>query len=409
MSLTHVIPVCWLILVFATWSIGGAEPARGDVIELKNGGRIQGELIDSDQGSESTYTISTADGGRVSIARSEVVRVVSQSAVEEDYERRARAAAESADAHWQLAQWCRDNGLRDQYRAQLTRVLELDSSHAQARQALGHRKQGDHWMSREEIMAARGMVWYDGKYRTPQHVELLEQAKRARTTEADWSNQLKRWRRWLTGRRQDRAAEAEQAIRSIRDPQAAAAIVELLRDEQVPAVKRLLVDVAAQIDDPQTIDALVALSLFDADDELRYQCLDYLIASGRPGIIGPYVRALKNPDNRIINRAAESLETIGSRDAIGPLISALVTKHKYQTGGSSPDQHSYLFTPSGGTSLNFGGSGPTVVVQDVENRSVLTALVTLAGGVSFGYDQQQWRDWLAAQAKANPVDVRRDL
>jgi hypothetical protein len=410
MSRTHNISFWWLILLYATWSLSGAAPARGDVIELKNGGRIQGELVESEPGSESSvYTISTDAGGRISVARSEVARIVAQSPVELEYERRKRAAADDVDAHWQLAQWSREQNLRDQYRAQLARVLALDANHELARQALGHQKKNGQWMSREEIMAARGMVWYDGKYRTPQHVELLEQAKQIRTTEADWNNRLKRWRRWLTGRRQDRAAEAQEEIRSIRDPQAAPAIVELLRDEQDPAVKRLLIDVAAQIDDQQTIDALVALSLFDSNDELRYQCLEYLIESGRPGITGPYVRALKNPDNLIVNRAAESLEMIGNRDAVGPLINALVTKHKYQTSGGSPDQHAYAFTPSGGTSMNFGGGGPKTVVQEVENRSVLTALVTLSGGVSFGYDQQQWREWLAAQAKANPVDVRRDL
>jgi hypothetical protein len=34
--------------------------------------------------------------------------------------------------------------------------------------------------------------------------------------------------------------------------------------------------------------------------------------------------------------------------------------------------------------------------------------VKLSGGTSFDYDQDQWRKWLAAQAKANAVDVRRD-
>jgi hypothetical protein len=32
----------------------------------------------------------------------------------------------------------------------------------------------------------------------------------------------------------------------------------------------------------------------------------------------------------------------------------------------------------------------------------------MSGGASFDYDQEQWRGWLAAQAKVNAVDVRRD-
>ena len=35
---------------------------------------------------------------------------------------------------------------------------------------------------------------------------------------------------------------------------------------------------------------------------------DLLIESGRPGLAGPYIRALKNTENEIVNRAAEALQ-----------------------------------------------------------------------------------------------------
>jgi hypothetical protein len=47
-------------------------------------------------------------------------------------------------------------------------------------------------------------------------------------------------------------------------------------------------------------------------------------------------------------------------------------------------------------------------VQSVRNRAVLDALIALSGSANFEYDQVQWRGWLAAQAKATAVDVRRD-
>ena len=104
----------------------------------------------------------------------------------------------------------------DEYREQLAKILELDPNHEQARQALGHQKQERRWRSRDDVMAARGLVWYDGKYYTQHHIELLEQAKAAKQTDADWNNRLDRWRRWLTGRRQDRSDEALREIRAIR-------------------------------------------------------------------------------------------------------------------------------------------------------------------------------------------------
>jgi HEAT repeats len=384
-----------------------AAVAHADVLELKNGGRIHGELQSGDdEGSD--YVIATSDGGRITVKRSEVSRAVKQTDDEEEYHRLTTKMPDTVDAHWKLAQWCRERKLIDEYHEQLEQILKLDPDHADARSGLGYQRKNGEWMLREDIMAARGLVLYKGNYCTPQHVELLKQAEQERVADADWNNRLGLWRRWLTGRRPDRSQEALHDIQAIHAPEAAPAVVDLLRREQQPDVKRLLLEVTAQIDDPVAVDALVELSLKDPDPETRHQCLEYLIDAGHVGLSRPYIRALKSQDNAIVNRAAMALQMIGDRDAIGPLINALVTKHKQIVGSGSPDQHSYVFTPSGGTAMNFGGSGAKVVNAPVENRSVLTALVTLSGNANFGYDEGQWRAWLAAQAKAHPIDIRRD-
>jgi hypothetical protein len=156
-----------------------------------------------------------------------------------------------------------------------------------------------------------------------------------------------------------------------------------------------------------TVDALVNVSLADPNEDFRQLALDLLIKSGRPALATPYVRALTNKDNEIVNRAAAALGRIRDRDTIGPLIDALITTHKVKVGEGNPDQHAYSFS-SDGSAFSFGGGGPKIVSQAVRNRAVLDALITMSGGTSFDYDQDQWRGWLAAQAKVNAVDVRRD-
>jgi HEAT repeats len=397
-------------VMFATAAIS-LGLVRADVVELKNGGRVEGQIAESKDDDQADYVITTADGVRMTIARSEVARIVPQTKDEEEYQRRARAIADTVDGHWDLAQWCREKGLRNAYREQLNHIIELDPQHAEARQALGYQNIKGQWMLRDDIMAARGLVMYEGKYVTRQHVELLERDKQARTTDADWNNHIDRLRHGLAGRRQDRAGQALAELRAIRDPQAAAAITEWLRNEQDPELKKVLLETTAQIDHPLAISALVDLSLTDSDDEIRAQALEDLIKSGRPGISAPYIHALKNSDDNVISHAAEALQTIGDTDAIGPLIDVLVVKRRgVVAAGSSPDQHAYVFTPNGGGGgvNSFGSAPPKIVTQTVRNPFVLTALVKLAGGTSFDYDQEQWRKWLAAQAKANAVDVRRD-
>jgi hypothetical protein len=160
------------------------------------------------------------------------------------------------------------------------------------------------------------------------------------------------------------------------------------------------------LDHRAAVDALVHLSLTDPGPEIRHQSLEYLIESGRSGLVKPYIRALRNKDNEIVNRAGAALGQIGDRDAIGPLIEALVTKHRYQISDANPEQQGYTFSPQGG-GFSFGGGGPKYVTQAIRNPDVQNALVTLSE-TSFDYDQERWRRWLAAQAKREVIDVRRD-
>lgn len=390
-------------LVACVWFV---TTSRGDVVELVGGGRIEGQLLPTDEANKSVYRIELPGGGRVTIARSDVSRVDPESADEAEYQKLARTSPDTVDGNWKLAEWCREHKLHDERRRHLERIVELDPNHAEARAALGFHQKNGQWMSRDDVMASRGMVLYEGQYRTPQQIALLKQQKDARITQADWTKRIEQLRRWLVGRRQDQAAQAKAEIDSIRDPQAADAVVGMLRRETDPNLKRLWMEVASQLNSHVAIDALVNLSLNDPDEEIRHQSLEYLMKSRRAGLITPYLHSLKDKDNTMVNRAGAALGQIGDRDAIGPLIDALITKHRIKVSDANPDQHAYTFSKGGG-GYTFGGNGPQFVTQSMRNPAVLEALVKLAG-TSFDYDQAQWRSWLAAQAKATAIDVRRD-
>jgi hypothetical protein len=384
---------------------GLSQQSLGDVFLLANGGRVEGRLLDSANENRSTLVIELAAGGRLTIPRSQIARIESISADDAEYENLARSSPDTVEAHLKMAEWCRERKLRDKAQQHWERILELDPNHEAARAALGFRQENGHWLTRDDVMAARGLVLYEGRYVAPQHVELMERQKKYKVSQADWANELKRLRRSLTERRQVRAAHFE--IQQIRDPLAAEALVAMLRREADPALKLLWIEAASRLDHRLAIDALVDLSLTDADPEIRHDCLEHLIKSGRPGLVTPYIRALKDRDNEIVNRAGAALGQIGDGDAISPLIDALVTTHKFKVGDANPDQHAYTFS-SDGSAFSFGGGGPQIITQPVRNPEVLSALVALSGGTSFDYDQEQWRRWLAAQAKHNAVDVRRD-
>ena len=398
-------PYAWLLVGSILWT-SLSNAAHGDILELENGGRIEGRIVKSSDGDKQSYTVELPGGGWLTIPRSQVARVESTSEAEAEYPKLARTSPDTVEAHWKLAEWCRERKLRDQSQRHLSRILELDPNHEQARAILGFRKNEGQWMTRDEVMESRGMVMYEGRYVTRQHVELLERQKEAKGSQVDWAKNVKRMRRWLTGRRQDQSAQALAEIQSIRDPLAAEAVVDMLRREPDPELKQLWMEVAGRLDHQAAVDALVELSLLDPDPEIRHQSLEYLVKSGRKGLLRPYVRALKDRDNEIVNRAGEALGQIGDADAIGPLIGALITTHKFKVAEGNPDQYAISFSPQGGA-FSFGGGGPQTVTQAMQNPSVLNALQSLSG-TNFDYDQNQWRAWLAAQSKRQAVDVRRD-
>jgi hypothetical protein len=67
---------------------------------------------------------------------------------------------------------------------------------------------------------------------------------------------------------------------------------------------------------------------------------------------------------------------------------------------------SFGFSPQGGMGMGMGTRGPKVAVFNLNNPSVLDALVTLTKQ-NFSFDQRAWQTWHANQKKVEAVDARR--
>ena len=118
-----------------------------------------------------------------------------------------------------------------------------------------------------------------------------------------------------------------------------------------------------------------------------------------------------------MNRAAVGLARMKDPSAIGPLINALITTHKFKTVPANPGSMSTTFNknPSagsvpggvGGMGLGMNMNQPKIFSQQMQNQSVLDALVALTGQ-NFGFDPRAWHAWFSAQKKAEAVNARRD-
>jgi hypothetical protein len=277
---------------------------------------------------------------------------------------------------------------------------------------------GTRWLSRDDLMVQRGLVFFEGKYRTPQDIAIRQRNDVAGDGEADWHGKVRLWRSWLNNRREERVAEAEANFASLDDPQATPALVKLLDDEENDWAFDIMLATLGRLDDPLAIETLVSYSLEYEHPhkpraaEVRADCLDYLVNGARPVSILPYVQALKSADNIIVNRAGTALGRLGNPAAISPLIDALVTRHKYQIvpgGGGAPGDITAGFDPSGSSGgLSMGGNRPQIIQRDRENLYVLRALSKLSGGQSFDFDEQAWRHWYVDLQMRQHANARRD-
>jgi len=356
------------------------------------------------------YVIQATDGAKITLDASQVKKVLPARPNEAEYERIAPTYPDTAAAQWELAQWCRDHKLTAQRQVHLRRVIELDPNHIEARRALGYSQVDGQWVTQEGAMTARGYVRHNGKWLSAQEVELAQSKRELDTAQQEWCQKLKRWRGWLGT---DRDQEARENITGASDPMAVKGLALGLRDDKDSRARLLFVAALAKIDAPEAARAMAIASIYDSVEDVRLTCLDVLQTKKRPEVVSYYVTKLnsKKNTNEIINLAAVGLGRMKDPSAIGPLIDALVTTHKFkivQAGGDGAMSPSFGKGPNGGgTGLAMGG-GPKYRYQSIPNQSVLDALVALTGR-NFNFDKQAWKYWYSAQKKApDAIDARRD-
>ena len=386
-----------------------APPACAETVELTNGNHLVASSVKRD--GSGRYTIETPDGTSMLLPPG-AVRKVTEDGPQALYEQRSRAMPDTLEAHRELAKWCQENQMGDEADHHWQRVLQFEPDDEDARVHLGYQKSGGRWMTRDEIMAGRGLQYYKGEYRTPQDIALREQNQKIEAAEAQWLRDLRLWLGWASSRRESRVEEGLDNIAAIRDPLAAPAVVRMLARTDAPDLRRLLIETLAELDHPAAVRELVNISLDDPDPEVRLRAIELLQRSGKPISLLPYVSTLRSKDNEMVNRAGMALRAIGNPEAISPLIDALVTNHKYTTDEAPPGQINASFSRSGtgGGGLSFGGGGPQIIAIDQMNTEVRRALVSLSGGIDLEYDETAWRRWFVNQQSrsSGSFDARRD-
>jgi hypothetical protein len=147
-----------------------AAQAQADRVHLSDGAVIEGKA--TRQGDKVVVEL---ESGAISIPADTVERIENSVSDVQRFEAEfARLAAGDVKARLQLANFCRDHGLRDHEREMLQQIIEIAPDHAEARARLGfvHTEAG--WITREQQQRAQGLVQRDGQWLTQQQALELQ-------------------------------------------------------------------------------------------------------------------------------------------------------------------------------------------------------------------------------------------
>jgi len=430
--------------IVLAWSVlfgPGTSNAPADWIKLRNGGEMRGKIVsDSGTSQSDRISIETLSGTRIDVHRDAIESIVRRSIKREEYEVRAAAIPNTADGHWKMAEWCRENRLTTKQVAHLERVTEIDPQHEAAHLKLGHVMEDGEWMTRDELMKSRGFVKHKGRYVTETQFALITKTDKQRDSEREWRRKVRLWHKWLTGPKTQRRAVAINELRTVNDPDAVPALSHYFAESPNEEWRQLYVDVLAGIGGKRPVEPLVWQSLVDPSKSVRVAAIEGIAPEHSDYASIGYSNGLKHPNHQVVRRAALGLGTLGSEESVPELIDALVTQHAYQERVyeqqpsnarlvrrtvsrhpcSSSDTVSYqAISPemieyqrqlrtTGGLGGIYGlpPAGPVrsrVVTKTYafRNQAARDALQELTGE-EFGFNQREWRAWWEAKQASQP-------
>ncbi len=388
--------------------------ASADVILLKSGGRIEGEILEN--GADGVH-IQTAVG-LVVLPPDAIESIEDGVGSRDDYQQRAEQAEQTAAAQTELARWCGEVGLRAERDRHLKRALEIDPNHEPARLEAGFIRINGMWVDARapERAAASRPGSPNAAASRPAPAEDPE--KLIAAVQSDWFRRIRAIRDNMLESASERISEdGRRRILEIRDPLAILPMTRALSSGR-PISRAVLVSALGQFQQDEATLNLALLALVDDAEDVRRDALVELIRRKDPRVIPQFREALATDSDRLVRRAAIALGALGASEAVPDLIDALTAQRRrvvevpvytyvqgyercfdsaatVSLGGLS----SVRVRPVAGVVFNPSGFADTTYERrnvTVFRTEVLEALRTITGQ-DHGFEVEAWRRWQQEQ------------
>ncbi len=382
-----------------------------DRFQLKDGRELTGKVVHSDtqkQGDreETRLAVEIEPGVLVRIYQSDLVRGGHQKSDSRqlEYEQRMVELEDTAQSHYQMAQWCSQQGLNDLAKAHYLRTIDLQPDHKEARAAVKHTRSesSGRWIKRDDQMVERGKVFHQGKWKFPEYIPMDDDQQLLVKEKAELQKVINRWHNAAV----KGDVQALTSLSQLDNPLVIDYLSQLLLDKQkagqpaaTVAVKQAYIAVLAKLNDASAYVALAHACMNDSEQSVRNAALDALSANGRQWAIPVMVGYLKHANNLLVNRAGYALGQLQAESAILPMIDALITRHQFEGSGAD------TYSPSAG-GLSLGGNKKQV--RDLQNEEVRSGLSQITGQGALGFDKSRWKAWYASVYAPAADDLRRD-
>lgn len=393
-------PLKFLLFVSLIGTILCFPTLADEKVGIKGGGAVVGKASPSDKFVE----VNIAPGIRVALDANKADITKDERAEEAEYLTRLEKLTETPESHWEMYQWCKQNSLTAYAYQHAWRVVELDPDHAQARGALDFLRDGKGWILRDDMMLRSGRIKDGSQWRIPEEMEKIK-AEQARTEQVTkWKRDIKAWKTDVFSGG-PRAAKSKVKLDAIQDPVAVGPLIDQLQDKDNPVEFRLLVvGLLSRLGTYDAIQALITASVQDGSAKVREAAIDIVKQKAPEEAASQYARLLVHENNVQVQRAGSGLAALQDKRYTWHLIQALVTEHKREVSGAGS---TYGTDSAGGFAIG-GSNKPKIVMEPINNSSVLTALTEMYPDVNYRFDENRWKLWYLENFHPEGTDLRRD-
>lgn len=173
----HVIRALFLLAVCAH-APGLLPTADGDIVHLKNGNRIEGEVRPGSQ--PGSLKVILDKGLELEFLEKDVEQVERKKPPVREFEEKLKGTdPQDLDALLTLADWARERKLRSKEEEIYRKVLDVDPNDPVARRELGFVVFKNRWVKEEELKTKHGLIQFRGDWMTAEEKErrLTEELK----------------------------------------------------------------------------------------------------------------------------------------------------------------------------------------------------------------------------------------